>query len=53
MSEIKTLFTLVEEPKTKCKHRKGECKKCSSTNKRDTIHTTKNGEGCVRKLFKK
>jgi len=38
---------------TKCKHKRGQCDKCSTSPFNDQIHVTHNGTGCVAKLMKK
>jgi hypothetical protein len=38
---------------TLCKHGKGSCEACGTSNRRDTVHTTKGGLGAVGKLRKR
>jgi hypothetical protein len=38
---------------TSCKHGKGPCETCGTTNKRDTLHKTGGGKGAVGRLFKR
>lgn len=35
---------------TVCKHGKGSCEECGTSNRRDTVHTTESGLGAVGKL---
>ncbi len=37
----------VEEPRTACKHRSGDCPACGTSNLRDVKHTTHGGVGAV------
>jgi hypothetical protein len=43
----------IEEPKTICKHGVYSCDICGTSDRRDTLHTTKGGSGVVGKLTKK
>jgi hypothetical protein len=40
-------------PKTKCRHKKGTCDKCGTSDDKDVIHSTKGGNGKIAKLTKK
>lgn len=37
----------IEEIKTRCKHGRGECERCGTSDSRDVIHKTVNGRGVV------
>jgi hypothetical protein len=41
------------EDYTVCKHGKGDCEKCGTTNKRDVVHTTRGGVEVVGALRRK
>jgi len=38
------------EDSTACKHGSGSCEICGTTDRRDVLHTTKNGRGSVGRL---
>lgn len=38
---------------TECKHGKGSCGECGTTNRRDAVHRTEGGLGAVGKLRKR
>jgi hypothetical protein len=38
------------DPKTACKHGKGDCDICGTTDRRDVIHKTQGGKGIVGRL---
>lgn len=37
-------------PKTKCKHGRGACRKCGTSDNTDTLHTTVKGRGRVARI---
>jgi len=42
-------FTL-EPPATRCKHGRGDCEECGTSDRRDALHRTKGGRGAVARL---
>lgn len=59
MSKPRQTFTLVyemmvvEPENTRCKHGRGlGCERCGTSNRRDTVHRTRGGKGCVARLLK-
>lgn len=44
------LGTPLPPEKVRCKHGKGSCETCGTTNRRDSVHTTEGGLGAVGKL---
>lgn len=45
------LFSIAEvPPTTRCRHRRGKCERCATTDRRDVEHTTANGRGAVAAL---
>ncbi len=37
-------------PVTVCKHKRGDCAECGTTDRRDAVHTTQGGRGVVGRL---
>ena len=40
----------VEPPVTRCKHGRGACEECGTSDRRDALHRTKGGRGAVARL---
>lgn len=38
---------------TVCKHGKGSCEECGTTNRRDSVHTTEGGRGAIGRIAKR
>lgn len=46
-----TAYWVEENPATtSCKHHKGDCEECGTTNLRDALHSTQGGRGVVGRL---
>lgn len=43
----------IEPPRTTCKHRDGRCERCGTSDRRDALHTTRNGRGVVADKLRK
>jgi hypothetical protein len=40
----------VQPPVTRCKHGRGACEECGTSDRRDALHRTKGGRGAVARL---